>query len=263
MINETGCVAHYARLENVANILHDKNLRLSKACGFADPRESSMNWISIAGMGCDPEYADKQHAAKNIKYKAGHQIQLLCTVGPKSQASQIETKIYGRPRMWAQYGDAFRGFCVVLNREALNREFESLKDKACSDLMISDNVEYNKFIPLIDSSCIIEHGPGLDPRESEPLQLINENDMIKSVYFKKFIDWKEESEYRWLIYVPTGMWTYISIENVIESVVLGSEFPHNQVDQVKRYCRSLGCSCYQLTYGPSNYDLIPLLSKAP
>ena len=70
MIDETGCVAHYTRLENVAKILHDKKLRLSKACDFADPRESSMSWISIEGIGDDPDRAEKQCAAENIRYKS-------------------------------------------------------------------------------------------------------------------------------------------------------------------------------------------------
>ncbi|MCI2283571.1 hypothetical protein L3081_09450 [Colwellia sp. MSW7] len=51
IINEGGNVAHYSSLNNLANILHDKQLRLGSIKNLDDPRESSCDWVSDIGHG--------------------------------------------------------------------------------------------------------------------------------------------------------------------------------------------------------------------
>ena len=131
-IEEKDCVAHYSKLKHLADILHDKKLLIGSVCNFDDPRESSMDWLDSVCYGHEPDFENKQ-AVDKIICKAGRQIRLLCTVGFKMPASPlssfIEKAIYGRPRMWSQYGDRSRGFCIVLDKETLHKELQKLVGK--------------------------------------------------------------------------------------------------------------------------------------
>ena len=255
MIEQRNHVAHYSRLEHVANILHDKKLLVGPVCNFADPRESSMGWLYPEG-GPD---SDKRQAAEEMKCKAGRQVRLLCTAAPKEHLlgnSLTEEAIYGRPRMWAQYGDESRGFCVVLNRETLDNRLLQVAER--DEHLISGKVKYFPWLEMVGGDSTIPYGPEHDPRDMDIFELMNDNKMLRSIYFKKSIDWKEECEYRWLLFARTEKPIYVSIENSIKAVVLGSRFPLNQWSQVKDYCREIGSSCFWLEYRHPEYQLLPI-----
>ena len=220
MIEQKGRVAHYSKLEHVANILHDKKLLVGPVCNFADPREASLGGLEPEGIGCGPD-SDKWWAAGEMICKAGRQFRLLCTAAPKENVpgnSRTEEAIYGRPRMWAQYGNESRGICVVLNREALNNELKMVAER--DEYLMSDKVEYFPRLETVGGNPTIPYGPDLDPRDMDIFELMNKNSMLRSIYFKKSI----------------------------EVVVLGSQFPEHQVSQVKAYCQEIGSPCFQLQY---------------
>ena len=265
MIEQKGRVAHYSKLEHVANILHDKKLLVGPVCNFADPREESIGGLDTEGIGNDSDLDKRQaekdnwQAATEMKCKAGRQVRLLCTAAPKEHVlgnSRTEEAIYGRPRMWAQYGNESRGFCVVLNREALNNELQMVAER--DEYLISGEVEYCPWLERVGGSPTIPYGPDLDPRDMDIFKLLNKNSMLRSIYFKKSIDWRDEGEYRWLLFARTEKPVYVSIENSIKTVVLGSRFPPNQVSQVKAYCREIGSPCFWLQYLHPEYQLVPI-----
>ena len=227
-------------------------------CKLADPREASMSWLVSEGIGRGPD-SDKWQAAEEMICKAGRQVRLLCTTGSSEPVSEgrnpIEAAIYGRPRMWAQYGDQSRGFCIVLNREVLNNELQNIEEVERDEHLISGEVKYFDWLHLVEGTSVIQYGPNQDLCDLDIFEEINQNAMLQSIYFKKSIDWRDESEYRWLIFAQTEKPIYVSIENSIKAVVLGSQFPLNQVSQAKDYCREIDSSCYQLEYRHPKYQL--------
>ena len=216
-----------------------------------------MSWFVSEGIGRGPD-SDKRQAAEEMICKAGRQVRLLCTTGYSEPVSEgrslIEAAIYGRPRMWAQYGDQSRGFCIVLNKETLNNELRMFVER--DEHLISGEVEYFDWLHMVQGDSTIEYGPERDPRDSHIFEVMNKNGMLRSIYFKKSFDWRDESEYRWLIFAQTEKPVYVSIENSIKAVVLGSQFPLNQVSQAKDYCREIGSNCYQLKYRHPKYQLV-------
>ena len=185
MIEQRDRVAHYSKLEHVANILHDKKLLVGPVCNFADPREASMGWLYPEGIGYGPD-SDKRQAAEEMKRKAGRQVRLLCTAAPKEHLpgnSLTEEAIYGRPRMRSQYGDQSRGFCVVLYREALNNRLLQVAER--DEHLISGKVEYFPWLEMVGGDSTIPYGREQDPRDMDIFKLMNENSMLRSMYFKK------------------------------------------------------------------------------
>jgi hypothetical protein len=110
---------------------------------------------------------------------------------------------------------------------------------------------------MVNSGSTIQFGDVLRSNENKILSIINDNNMLHSVYFKKGADWSEEIEYRWLVFSANleQEFLLVDIRDAIHSVVLGSKFPPEKYEEVKGYCRSLKCSCYALSYSHPKYTL--------
>ncbi|MFZ2407114.1 MAG: DUF2971 domain-containing protein, partial [Methylobacter sp.] len=187
MIDEDGNVAHYSRLEHLANILHDKRIKLGNVASLADPRESLLNWIESEGIGRDISQEDKD-SFKSL----GEQLRIFCTASKKEEHKPeecpIESSIYGRPRMWSQYGENSRGFCVVLNINELSQWMETLVKQRKH--ILSGPVDYSGWIHSVHGGITIQYGSVEEqPEEKSLFEIINDNEMLRSIYFKKSIDW--------------------------------------------------------------------------
>lgn len=115
MIAESGLIAHYTKEYNLEKILEEGKIRLGKVENMDDPRESSLEWIDTVGLGTEIDNQSWKEAEK-IKKEVGKKPRIFCTAQPKPETKQgespIESSIFGRPRMWSQYGNNFRGFCI-------------------------------------------------------------------------------------------------------------------------------------------------------
>lgn len=252
-IDESGNVAHYAPLHHLANILNDQKIKLSFVKNLSDPRESSLGWVETVGIG---ESATGWKQAKAIKTDIGSQLKIFCTADEQKRpdgADKIETSIYGRPRMWSQYADYSKGFCMVLDKEQLTKEMKSIVKKP--EHLLTEKVDYYDWLHAVGGGACIEYGDDIDLSKLDVFNKINENRMLKSIFFKKSIDWIGEQERRWLVFHEDKKEILISIKSSIKAVVLGSEFPINQISQAKMYCKGLGCPCYMLDYQHPQYTL--------
>ena len=123
MIEEAGLVAHYSKDDHLDKILGDGTILFGSVCDLDDPRESDMGWVDIEGIGHNFD-ADNWKNANKLRENLGRQLRLFCTAMPRQAAlgaCQTETSIYGRPRMWSQYGDKFKGICVIFDQARLHQ----------------------------------------------------------------------------------------------------------------------------------------------
>ncbi|BBO91956.1 DUF2971 domain-containing protein [Desulfosarcina ovata] len=100
--------------------------------------------------------------------------------------------------MWSQYGENSKGFCIVLDRECLTTELNKMASK--TEYLISGGVEYYDWLHFVNGGSVIQYWKNLDLSKIDLFELINANDMLRSIYFKKSIDWRDETEYRWILY---------------------------------------------------------------
>ena len=261
-IDETGMVAHYSKLSNLANILHDGRVRLGAVADMADPREASLEWIQTMGYGHECSYAD-QKKAERLKTQFGQQLRLFCTARPQTAKEShpsdcpLESATYGRPRMWAQYAGDTTGFCILLDREKFHAEI--LKHASRPEYLISGDVDYFPGLHYVGGGQEIPHG--VEWSDEQLFKHMNDNFMLHSVYLKKSVDWMHEREFRWLLFNEAGEPVFVSIQGSIKAVVLGWKFPENQVSQAKMYCDKLGCECWAIEYWHSNFELTSLKSN--
>lgn len=245
-------VAHYTSCKHIKKIFSSKKLRLSKVAGFDDPRESSISWLETVYIGNSYKLIDLDCLKQTISKK----INILCCCAPRRyepSASEIEQASYGRPRMWSQYGDKAKGICLILDRHEITKQISQYAKQP--DHFINEDVEYKDWLHLIHGNVTLEITDSTNIEEVDLFSQINENEMLKHIYFNKGIDWKDESEYRWLLFNEQEDDIYIDLEPCIKSVVLGVNYPINRIKEIKKYCRSIKCSCYQLGYSHPKYFL--------
>ncbi len=259
-IDKDGTVAHYTRSAFLEDILKNKTIKLSHVANFDDPRESSLSWIDTEGIGDGPDL-EQWKQAEELKNSVGNKLNILCTcshIENTRARCPIESSTYGRPRMWSQYGENSKGFCLVLNQNSLNHELDKIAKK--KEYLISDKVEYYDWLHFVSGGSVIQYWKDKDLSKIDLYSLINHNDMLRSIYFKKSIDWRDESEYRWLLYSEDTHPIHIPIDNCIVGVVLGCNFPADKIEETCLYCKGLKCSCYMLRYQHPEYELLPILS---
>ncbi|WP_394165529.1 DUF2971 domain-containing protein [Neptunomonas phycophila] len=258
MLKDSNLVAHYSKIENIEKILKDKKVRFGPVANLNDPRESSLSWIDTGGIGHEFNYSAWREA-EDLKSSVLNKLRLFCGSGYSSDhnfdLNAVENQIYGKPRMWAQYAGDHTGFCILLDKE----NFQSCVQKHVSEAkhLIHGKVQYTDSLSQLSGGILIEYGSN-NQLENYLFEIINENFMLNSVYFKKDIDWENESEIRWLLYSNSENDTLVEIDNSIKAVVLGYKFDNEKIEVVKEYCRILACECYKISYEYQNYDLVKL-----
>ena len=253
MINEDEVVAHYTRLEFLDKILGNKTIKLSPVSNFDDPRENSLGWIFTEGIG---DSIEGWGIADRLKKSAGSKINILCTCTKAEHTPgdcPIESAPYGKPRMWSQYGDNSKGFCIVLNQERFKLRLKQLAEKP--EYFITDKVEYVEWLHIVGGGSSIEYGDGLELNEDRLFSILNNNNMLHSIFYKKSIDWRDECEHRWLLFSDDDKPIFVSIEDCVEGIVLGCEFPPDKFDEIREYCSHLNCSCFKLSYEHPKYEI--------
>jgi hypothetical protein len=240
-------------------ILERKRLRFGPVEAMADPRESTLDWIATEGIGAR-EHAPYRQQAESMRQSAGKRLRLLCTAAPRARepgASIVEEANYGRPRMWAQYAENGKGFCVVLNTSRLGEAARALVSD--DRRLLAGRVEYYPWLHMVSGGCCIQHGPDHAPTEEGQLfEILSANQMLRSVYFKKSIDWHGEDEYRLLLYSERDGDELIVIDGVVEFVVLGQRFPRDRVADAQKLCRTLNCPCYSIVFDWPQYSMLRL-----
>lgn len=217
-------VVHYTKLTRlIENILPKNEIKISNVCNTNDPYESARDWLDAENVSMDIESLnDNRKLTKKIQEKLSKNIKIFCTTHTEdTMSSQISSNhIYCRPRMWSQYGDNHKGACLIFDKDELD---ECLKIFNTQHIM-SGKVEYPEYMDFIINDY---YNLGLQDMNSilnnseESFDLINRNFYLHSRFFKKHFDWKDENEYRWLIYLNNENDIYVDFKKSLKAIVLG------------------------------------------
>ena len=100
---------------------------------------------------------------------------------------------FGRPRMWAQYGDNHTGVCLVFDRAALERELRSRIERYGQ--VWSEEVCYDPVIMAAGGTAFHVDYHSLK-QDKVTYRKQHCNHWYKSLFFQKQKDWRDESEWR-------------------------------------------------------------------
>ncbi|MDR7000995.1 DUF2971 domain-containing protein [Neobacillus niacini] len=231
-------IYHFTSLSTaIEHILYNGTLRLSPFTGTNDPKENK-DWIPTLALTGDIRHLqieeiksifnEKKAGASLICFSEDRVPPPLSSLGMNAHMAPFRDKYYKgyyRPRMWAQYADNHKGFCLGFNKERLIREARRLFEP--SGRIIEGSVSYSEYNSEQYSAFTLDLKAFQLDREKYIQQ--HQEKYLKYLFFEKAIDWKDESEFR-VLYLPNVPKEqksphYIDIEGCIETIIVGYEFP--------------------------------------
>jgi len=244
-------LCHYTRKDiALEKILVDKKIKFSQLRFTNDPKDSMVRPLAYYDSDISGDIETMNSKFKSIASKIeplASKIQLdewkvLCLTKnlkqriPKNGNSSAFLKGYCRPHMWAQYADNNTGVCLIFDG---NRLHENIKNYAIKEQckIFYGSVSYKNFYTLLDYLNIqnfLKYG------EKEIRDYYFKH--YKEIFLAKYQDWKNESEFRWLIHNQMSSAEYVSIEGSLKAVLVGRDFPKVYEPALIEICKELKVS---------------------
>lgn len=221
-------VAHYTKFDRVIkDILPFNEIRFSSVSIVNDPYEKDTTWIENDGIYSKEDIIESHKILNELKTNFFNHIKLFCSAS-YDEASincfDLSSDIYGKPRMWANYGDNHKGLCLIFDKEELSKEINKICDKY--EKLYEDKINYLPYIAILENSISlsIDELKSLQSTTNNSkllYEVIDKNYLLKSKYFRKHIDWKTENEYRWLIFTKETKEFNVNFGSALKAVVFG------------------------------------------
>lgn len=248
-------ICHYTKVESGLNILFEKRLRLNSLSKTNDPRESRpLEFLTFQDFqqqnNLDVDKANNV-ICNDIPKIIMEEWKVLCfTLDATTQYEKTNETFrrmyavfldpgYARPRMWAQYADNHKGFCLVFDREKLDEKIKQKFKGKCFPGTVGYDGETFVSLSLFPppATNLIADIKNLGRVEAARKYVV---DHYVSLFLRKNPDWEDETKYRWLIYSTKQKVEDISIEGVIQAVLVGVDFPKIYEPSLIPLCRDLG-----------------------
>ena len=192
--------------------------------------------------------------AHSYRKEAHKKIKIGCFVD-EPHKDWKEGEGYIKPRMWAQYGGNHAGMIFVFNKEKFINECKKNIDNswAVYGNILEYDLDYKQ--PICNQS---EISLALNEEINETSMAKKEFDNAKKNYYKKHKDWKDENEYRIIIYTDGILYEYIDISSSLEAIVLGDKVGVKTKDMISDFFKNNGVEVRRLNYSTSQngYELV-------
>ena len=235
-------VCHYTTKETLLEkIFPTKLLRTSPLGLTNDPREYKHRLFNITSRWLleDDGFIKTNNRINKIMQNNCRILSFTQDVRPDDPKNTY--KGYMHPRMWAQYAGEHTGVCIIFNKARL-------LSKAKHTLESLGTFYYGKvnYIKRPTSKedrkdfLTIEH-------YDEPLENVVNNHIekyYKELFFEKNINWADENEFRFILISlkESEKYIFINIEDTIEGIVLGVDFPDVYHPSLIPFCKQLSIS---------------------
>lgn len=240
-------VYHYTRAETaILSILPSGRLRFSPFSDVNDPRESRDWQICLGGDASDhPELIFVLNNEVNAAAK--HNARLLCMsrdqecTGPQSTSEFYRG--FGRPRMWAQYGDNHKGICLVFDRDRLDSKIR--EQLGASGITISGPVLYSNYARR-EFDALLVHVKQLKGIDIRKFANDHVQRHIEAFFLQKSMDWSQEAEVRWVRFGGKPGVEHVAFGDSLVAIIRGTS--HRNTSQSAALLRETGVRIYQMAW---------------
>jgi Protein of unknown function (DUF2971) len=208
---------------------------------FTGPARTAPSMEAIAEAMAQETRPDLAEARTKFNFGRQRQTRILClTAEPSERSSQEDfTRAYARPRMWEQYAERHAGACLVFDRAALHetlaRQLLDAKGPWWYGEVAYDNAAVQGGIDGFDvrlHELLAAAGNDLEEALRRHLE-----DHRGALFVTKMEDYRDEFEVRYCVFDGTeDEYTEVSYEDALRAIVLGEDFPGDQVDDCKEAC---------------------------
>lgn len=235
---------HYTKKETgIEKILPDRKLRFSPFKEVDDPREVE-EWVWKI---YNPRLRNgsTSEALNAINHLLRYNCKVLCFSQDLIGIEEIEVngpsdywrkkayeKGFARARMWSQYAEKHTGICFAFSKE---KTIAAIKE------CFKDRLVFHGAVSYMNGSDRAIEAQGID---STQININGIHDYFKSylnehydtLFFEKLKDYRDEREYRFVIFNEhSESYEYIDIANILEGVVIGMYFDKNSYQDVNKY----------------------------
>lgn len=243
---------HYTKIETAIEfIIKDKALRFSRFDSTNDPKESK-DWLFSLGTNQNRDLSGYNHEklSKLISDRIKTTTQLLCFSRDKELTGNhmvdISKRGFCKPRMWAQYGGNHTGVCLIFDFKMLSQE---ISDNFSNTTWLAANVIYKDRL-LAEIQVDPAYTIGVDEIEKwgeEEYAFSHSQQYAKRLFFEKGSDWKNEDEYRWVLFDRSEQ-IYFNYRNSLKGIMFGEYCSRNDISEVVNLTRNEGIKFQKLKW---------------
>ncbi|MBM7605973.1 hypothetical protein JOC75_004001 [Metabacillus crassostreae] len=247
--------SHTTALEH---ILPSGNLRLSPYIYMNDPRERQ-NWrFGFSGSLDNDEFFKMQDELNSILKS---NTKLICftkdMVGSEDYFMEHDGRGYSHPRMWAQYGGNHTGVCLMFDKTIL--------EKVIDDEFSQRGLIHHGFVNYGARSLNSHYA--FNSINSEEIQSLglklfskqHLNKYYKELFFEKMLDWKDESEYRWVFFSNEDRhYEVFKFQDALVGIILGVDFPPVYETIIESYCKKSNIHVIRMDWYNGKPNILPV-----
>ncbi len=262
---------HYTRCAiALEKILHDGKFKLSSLINANDPREYKFKLYGAIGWGnFPPDFEKKFHDIHPILDKALRiQCKVMCCCSNLQphlvlENGSIVTDTYSgrigwaKSRMWAQYGDNHGGICLVFSKDEVRN---SMLAQIPSEYCKSEFVRYRQGSRQGSKAMILD-GDRLITEKNEEYAIHHIMSNATELLFTKDIDYRDESEFRFVLFDSENKLEFLDITSSIRAVIVGDRTPEVYYSTVNELCARYGIQCRRAYWTNSGMRLVLCKAK--
>jgi|GEM_PF-5901599 len=226
---------HYTDFNTLLEyILPFFRLRLSSKRATNDPFENQNLFINAGGLLPSDGGRRADLITEEVSKVINDKIRIISFCLNNEGEKGFDYFGHMKPRMWAQYGDDFKGVCIALNLEKLISQ-NKLNEKA--DIFCK-NISYLK----TEGNWRWKNKTRIDysqfPRSTD--DKIIKNNLIKKkideIIFTKHFDFSDENEYR-ICEITEEEYTYLNISKSIVGISFNCHKMKENKDSIDMLCK--------------------------
>lgn len=262
-IDSDDALFHYTKLSiAIESILPTKKLKLSLLKDANDPRENKFKFFGSFYFGLPPDSPDSISKEAHpiidriLRFESG----VLCFCSNKKPTLILNddntvvdkhncSEGWNKSRMWTQYGENHRGVCLVFSKESLEKELETKRHHQIVDYKCG-YVQYFKEgrMPFrttnFDGNRFVKEGAAYLRKHVI--------DNSEHFFYRKHIDYRDEAEYRAVVFDPDGTLKYLDISSSIKGVIAGDGTPEVYFRLINQLSEQLKIKSWRVGWSRSN-----------
>lgn len=245
-------VYHYTSSETATQfILKDRSLRFGRFTNTNDPKESK-DWAFSFGTNENRDLGRYNTAYSRLvseSIKGGTRLACFSMDGSLtgSHMQDICNRGFAKPRMWAQYGNNHHGVCLVLKRNKLDRAIVASFSK---HVVLRGRVKYTNR-PLLEGPDDHDYQINIDALEDLGLQQyakLHVQHYFRRLFLEKMTDWRDEAEYRWIVFADTRDELYVPLDECLEGLIFGEATTIRDIKTMMELAEPIGAQCMRLKW---------------
>lgn len=247
-------IYHYTSYSiGIENILGDHSLKLTSLCNTHDPLEFTNFQHGIFAPATQEDKFQRcfeMHSEINEYIKNNCKMMCFSIDYKYNEINNLDPffhKGFAKSRMWSQYGESHKGMCFIFDRKRLmsnlQNDVESIQVPIGTSITIhSGKVEYDNSLAKLKIALT-----------TNPYKLTDFekyiHDNLEGYLFLKLEDYRDEQEYRIVLYSKyfnNKDEVLINYLDSLEGIILGCKFPQVYIEMVMEFCKRLKVNLYYL-----------------